>query len=260
MLDDVVELVEGSQAGALLAHPLTQHPHFPLSPWVTAVLAALAVAAAALLWPCAGEARAEAPGSQGPPLESWAGSLTLSQVAARVVSVILLGLVLAAGRGGVDDELENLAPALVIGVAWPGLVLATISLGPVWRWLDPWDAGARLVMRDVGHSSWSPVWPALLPAFAWVWYLSAYPKPLNPRSVGAILALYTLVTIAGCLALGRARWLETSEPFGIMLTWMARLRRGVLSSWRPPWGAEALLGTLIGGVLFGAARRSGLWG
>ena len=83
---------------------------------------------------------------------------------------------------------------------------------------------------------------------------------LAPRSVGAALALYTVVTLAGCLALGRVRWLATAEPFGILLSWTALLRRGRLADWTPPRGAEALLGVLAGGVLFGAVRRSELWG
>ena len=100
--------------------------------------------------------------------------------------------------------------------------------------------------------------PRTRPPFAvvWVWYLSAYSDPLDPRAVGAVLALYTVVTVGGCLALGRGRWLGTAEPLGILLSWLARRPRG----WEPPRGAEALLGVLAGGVLFGALRRSELWG
>ena len=120
----------------------------------------------------------------------------------------------------------------------------------VGRWLAP------------DHSEPPPdhVWPATILALPWVWYLSAYQHPLEPRSVGAILALYTLVTVSGCLAMGRVRWLASSEPFGIVLSWMALAPRRRLTDWHPPAGAEALLGVLAGGVLFGAVRRSELWG
>jgi hypothetical protein len=66
--------------------------------------------------------------------------------------------------------------------------------------------------------------------------------------------------VAGCLAVGRVRWLATSEPLGIVLSWMALLPRGRLADWEPPRGAEAVLGAFAGGVLFGAVRRSELWG
>ena len=194
----------------------------------------------------------------GRPIASWAGQLSPPQVVVRALAVGLLGLAVAAGRLGASDELDNLAPALVVGVLWPLLVLASIAV-PVWRWVDPWDALARALRASRGGEG-AHVWPALIPALAWVWYLSAYRGTLEPRSVGAVLALYTLFTVAGCLALGRVRWLSTAEPFGNLLSWLARLPRRRLAAWEPPRGAEALLGVFLGGVLFGAVRRSELWG
>jgi hypothetical protein len=191
---------------------------------------------------------------------SWAGGLTRPQIATRAAAVAVLALAMAAGRLGVDDQLENLAPALVIGTAWPVLVFVSVVIGPVWRWVDPWDALARALARGEAEQPLGHVWPAAAVAVPWVWYLSAYPDALEPRSVGALVALYTLVTVAGCLAVGRERWLASSEPFGIVLSWMALVPRRLLSSWRALPGAETLLGVLAGGVLFGAVRRSELWG
>jgi hypothetical protein len=191
---------------------------------------------------------------------SWADSLSPFQIGTRVIAVALLGLAVAAGRTGVENELENLAPALVVGAAWPLLVLASAGLGPIWRWTDPWDGLARPIARREQETEAAHVWPAAAVAAAWMWYLSAYREPLNPRSVGALLALYTLFTLAGCLAVGRTRWLASSEPLGILLSWLALLPRGRLPDWQPPRGAEALLGVFAGGILFGAVRRSELWG
>ncbi len=92
-----------------------------------------------------------------------------------------------------------------------------------------------------------------------MWYLSATADPLDPRSVGAVLSIYTAVTLAGCLAIGRERWLSRAEPLGIVLSWLALVPRGRLPRWDPPPGAEGLLGVLIGGVAFGAVRRSQQW-
>jgi hypothetical protein len=132
--------------------------------------------------------------------------------------------------------------------------------GSVWRWVDPWDGVARVLAPGDARSEPPAVWPAVPFAAVWTWYLSAYAEPLAPRAVGAVLALYTVVTVSGCLALGRERWLGTAEPFGIVLSWMALLPRRRLAGWQPPRGAAALLGVLAGGVLFGAIRRSELWG
>jgi hypothetical protein len=191
---------------------------------------------------------------------SWAGSLSPFQIGTRAAAVALLGLAVAAGRTGVENELENLAPALIVGAAWPLLVLASVSFGPIWRWTDPWDGLARTMARRQRETEAARVWPAAVVALAWVWYLSAYREPLNPRSVGALLALYTLFTLAGCLAVGRRRWLASWEPLGILLSWLALFPRRRLADWQPPRGAQALLGVFTGGVLFGAVRRSELWG
>lgn len=222
-----------------------------------AAAAAAVVLVAAFAWP---EGARHSRDNSSLQFASWAGPLSSPQLITRFVAIVLLVVAVTAGRLGVDDQLENLAPALVVGAGWPLLVLASVSLGRVWRWTDPWDAGARALARGQTVAPPRHVWPAVPVAVGWVWYLSAYADPLDPRSVGAILAVYTLVTIAGCLAFGRAEWLGSAEPLGIMLSWMARLPRGRLVEWDPPQGAEALLGALAGGVLFGALRRSELWG
>jgi predicted membrane protein len=239
-----------------LAHPLTQAFEFPVSPLVAAFVAAALVLVVALA--CPDGPRRERDGPE-PEVASWAGSLSPAQWVARVVAVAVLLLAVAAGRLGADDELENLAPALIVGAAWPLLVLASVLVGPVWRWIDPWDTVARPLSSDGGQTP-GHVWTGAVLALPWVWYLSAYSDPLGPRSVGAMLALYSLATLAGCLAVGRTRWLSTSEPLGIVFSWLALVPRRHLADWEPPRGAEALLAVLAGGVLFGAARRSELWG
>jgi hypothetical protein len=71
MLGAVVILAEGSPMGAVLAHPLTEHPHFPLSPWVTAFLVAAIVVVVAVVWP----ARPRDSQVSDPVVASWAESL-----------------------------------------------------------------------------------------------------------------------------------------------------------------------------------------
>jgi hypothetical protein len=240
-----------------LAHPLSEPFQLPISPLAAAIAGAGVVLLVAFAVPCGTSRLGKTP---EPRVASWTGPLSAPQLVARLVAVALLVLAIAAGRLGVDDELENLAPALVVGALWPLLVLASITLGPVWRWSDPWDSIARLLARSEPENELGHVWPAVVIAVGWVWYLSAYRDTLDPRSVGAILALYTLVTLAGSLAVGRTRWLSSSEPLGILLSWMALLPRRRLTDWSPPRGAEALLSVFVGGVLFGAVRRSELWG
>ncbi|MGH2920618.1 MAG: hypothetical protein ACRDKU_00925, partial [Gaiellaceae bacterium] len=241
----------------VLAHPLTEPFQLPVSPLVSAWACTAAVLLVAFAWP---RAQAIPAAVSERETASWNPALSGPRLVARLVAAALLVLCILAGRLGTADELENLAPALIVGAAWPLLVLTSALAGPIWRWTDPWDTLARTGRSASADEPSRAVWPAALVALPWVWYLSAYGDTLDPRSVGAALALYTVFTVAGCLALGRKRWLSSAEPLGIVLSWIALLPRGRLPAWDPPLGAKALLGALAGGVLFGAARRSELWG
>ncbi len=252
-------------ADVMLAHPVLQHSGLAFPPLLVASIAAWGVFVVALALPERAPFIGPAAAAASRPLSSWAGRLSPLQLITRALAVVVLLVTIAAARLGVDDQLENLAPALVVGAAWPLLVLVSIGLGPVWRWCDPWDSLARLGTRgEAGEvadqrEDAAQVWPAAVLALPWVWYLGATADPLDPRAVGIVLAVYSVVTLAGCVAVGRQRWLATAEPLGILLGWLALLPRGRLAGWQPPRGAEALLGVLVGGVAFGAVRRSQQW-
>jgi hypothetical protein len=243
--------------GMPLAHPLTQHGSLPVSPLVAAFFGVLAVAVVSYWRTGAGEGTREGAG----PFHSWEGDLGPAMIAGRCVGIALLVLAIVAGRVGEDFQLENLAPALVIGTAWPLLILASAVVGPVWRWLDPWDGIARwgAEATEAGEPVRTVHWAAVS-AFAWVAYSSAYVEPLDPRAVGAALAIYSVATVAGCLVFGRSSYLARGEVFGLLFGWVARVPRRALSRWMPPAGAELVLGVLAGGLLYGALRRSELWG
>jgi hypothetical protein len=250
----------------VLRHVLVDH--IPASP-VGALLGLFLVALIADRWPSPSASRQGLGVAQDAPaglaLDSWTGHLSPAQIATRALAFGLAGLAVVAGRVGSEDQLRNIAPALLVGAGWPLLVLGSVVLGPVWRWLDPWDgAGRALGQREVARQPSPPssehVWPALAPALLWGWYLGAYADALSPRAVGGALGVYSIVTVAGCLAFGRVAWLSRTEVFGLLFGWTARLRRGRLVSWAPPAGTEAVLGALAGGLLFGVVRRSSLWG
>lgn len=245
-------------------HPQPSHPHVTVPVALVALGAAMVVVVVASAVPSRRQASpseqqdAAPPGPSSLPTSSWEGRLTAPQWIVRVLSVLVLVTVVVAGRVGARDELENLAPALAIGAGWPLLVIGSLVLGSLWRWLDPWDTLARVVPGDdsapPGH-----VWPAVALLVPWLWFLGAHARPLDPRAVGLALAGYSVVTLAGCVALGRARWLSSSEPIGLLVSWVGLVPRRELSGWAPPRGAATMLGVAIGGLLFGAVRRTGVW-
>jgi hypothetical protein len=144
--------------GVPLAHPLSAPFQLPISPLAAATAGAglvLLVAFAVPRGPRRSEARSEAH------VASWTGSLSLPQRLTRFTALAVLALAIVAGRLGVDDELENLAPALVVGAGWPLLIFASISLGAVWRWVDPWDAVARVLGPSEPEREPRHVWPGV---------------------------------------------------------------------------------------------------
>ncbi len=244
----------------LAAHPETSHPHVAVPAALVALGAVMVVVVVAVAVPARpASSDAVADPQPEPSAASWWGPLTMPQRVTRATSVLLLIAVILAGRVGVEDELENLAPALALGAGWPLLVAGSLMLGTLWRWVDPWDALARLVLSGDPSTPAADVWPAVVLAVPWVWYVGAYSRPLEPRSVGLALAAYTVVTVAGCVALGRVRWLSGGEPVGLVLSWIGLVPRGRLIAWTPPRGAAALLGVVVGGLLFGSVRRTGAW-
>ena len=233
-----------------LAHPVSGHPHVDVPLALVAGACGLLVFVVTLVVP----ARPAPAAPFGAPTTSWSGPLSPAQLVSRTLAVALLLVAVVAGRLGADDELENLAPALLVGVAVPLLPVLCAVAGPVWRWVDPWDAIARVIARDVRERPTGHVWPAVLVSLPLVWYLSAFLDPLDPRAVGLAAALYAVVMVSGSVALGRARWLGSADPVGIVLSWLSLVPRARLADWAPPRGAEALLGVLVGAV-----RRSQMW-
>lgn len=251
----------------VLAHPLTETVGpLPLPPVFTATLAVCAVAGVARIGNTTAAAMTFA-------RDEPAQRLGPLAIASRGIAVALLLLVIVAGRLGDDEQLNNLAPPLLIGLVWPLLLLASALFGRIWFWVDPWDTLARLVEPIAGRSDDQPdrddahsgdaeagvLW-AVPVALVWTWYLSVYPSALEPGVVAGALSLYTIVTLAGSLAVGRRTWLARAEVFGLLFGWVGRLRGGRLATWAPPRAADLVLGVLGGGLIFGMLRISRLWG
>lgn len=241
------------EVGLPRLHPVSGHPHVDVPILAVSAGVTLLVVAVLLALP-----RGRVVEGDPAAAASWAGGLTRAQVGVRVVSVVLLALAVATARFGSGAELENLAPALVLGSAWPLLTVLSL-VAPVWRWVDPWDGLARLLARNDDSEPAGHVWPAVLLGAGLVWYVAVYPRPFEPRALGLLLLGYTTVTLAGCLILGRRRWLSSAEPVGITLSWVTAAARGRLGPRDLPRGAAVLVGVVIGGLLFGILRRTGVW-
>jgi len=260
----------------LLAHPLTEPAGLPVSPLVMATVSLCLVAAADRLTrprsgvDSDGGAPPEEPGPDRPDHRTADDSgrygddqLSAVQWVTRGIGLALLVLAIVAGRLGNPAELQNIAPALVVGAGWPLLLIASAVAGPVWRWLNPWDTLARLVSPVAGGEApggaGTPDVGWALPGAAVVaWYLYLFDGALSPRAVSTALAFYTLATLSGCLLVGRREWLERGEVFTLLFGMTGRLRRRRLLRWAPPRNADLVLGLLAGGGLLWLLRNSQL--
>lgn len=245
-------LLATAPGSTVLAHPVSGHPHVDVPTLLLTVGAGLLVA---MVLPVVPPGRSREYVDAG--ATSWAGSLSWGRRATRALGVAVLVLAVLAGLFGNRDQLDNLAPALVLGTAWPVLTVLALAV-PVWRWLDPWDGLARLLLPGDESTAASSVWPAVVPALAWCWYVAVHPRPLDPRLVGIALLAHTTVTLVGCLLVGRRRWLSQGEPVGILLSWVTAAARGGLRHGRPA-GAPVLVGVVLGGLLFALLGRTETW-
>ncbi|QZY29964.1 hypothetical protein [Nocardioides coralli] len=236
------------------AHPVQAHPHVEVPLLVVVVGVAVVVLLLATLVRFGPVATGDDPVAW-----SWQDPVRGRELPGRVLGVTALVAAVVAGRFGSPEELDNLASSLVVGAGWPLLVLGCLVVGRLWRWLDPWDSLARLLTRGERSQPAEHVWPAVGVAVGLLWFLSVYPRPLDPRAVGLVLAGYTVLTLAGCLALGRARWLSSGEPVGLVLSWVGLLPRRRLRQWHPPAGAGVLLAVVTAATLFGVFSRTELW-
>ncbi len=251
----------------VLAHPLTQPDELPEYTFLIATVAMCLVAGAGHLLAARARRRShvQPPGTvkdTDPAADAVPqGRARIAFVLMRFIGLALLVLAIVAGRFGSDEQLENITPALIIGAGWPLLVLASAVFGRIWWWIDPFDTLARGVAplgagdgpADNGDGR-TVIWAAA-PAALWVAYLTVWPNSLAPGSVSNAALTYTVVTLAGCLAIGRRQWLARGEIFGIFLGWIARLRRE-WAHWTPAGGSAAVLGVLAGGLLYGLVRDS----
>jgi hypothetical protein len=208
----------------------------PLALWVAAAAAAVAFSFVVI-----GVFVRRHPGAREYPrvnLLRWApGRMAADprlRVAARVVSVGLLALVVAAGFAGDQTPTRNLAPTWVWVVWWVGLAYVSALLGNLWTVVNPWAAlfawAEALVRRRCG-TALGPrlryprrlgMWPAILLFAAFAWAELVYSGRAIPARLALMTVVYSLITWTGMILFGRAVWLRRGDPFATAFGLLAR--------------------------------------
>ncbi|MEU5909576.1 hypothetical protein [Micromonospora sp. NPDC047527] len=274
-----------SGAPVLLAHGVGGRQDLPITLAQLVVAAALTLVvtfvALGVLWR---EPRLDRDATSGRPVPDWLARL----VDAPAFLGVLRGLgLLAAGwfcvgllRG--PDTADNPTAGALYVLLWVGLVPVSLLFGPVWRAVNPLRTVHLLVAlaarRDParGVRDLPPglgLWPAAVTLFSFVWLELVAPDRATLPVIGAWLAGYAVVMLAGAVLFG-ATWFDRADPFEVYSALVGRLAPigraadGVLvwrnpldgiAGLRPRPGLVAVVIVLLGSTMFDSLSNAPAW-
>ena len=153
----------------------------------------------------------------------------------KLLSVFILGLVIAAGLVGEQTPSSNFAPIFVWIVWWVGMAFLVALVGNLWALFNPWKIlfdGAEEVFRlfRPGRNlslNWNypptwGIWPAVILFLCFSWLQDAFPQSSLPDRVAVMAIVYTAITWAGMALFGKHRWLRQGEAFSVAFGFLAR--------------------------------------
>jgi hypothetical protein len=181
---------------------------------------------------------------------------SLLRVLGGFIGVASLVTVVVTGLFGAQDPLRNPSAYLVWIYLWVGLVVISALFGNLWTYLNPfaalYDLGRRLLGFPAPLASLPErvgIWPAAALFFGIGWLELASGKASTPVVVGALALSYTVVTLAGMVIFGRDAWLNSCEPYTVLLGIVSRFgpveverndRNAVTEAYLRPWGVGLL--------------------
>ncbi len=197
----------------------------------------------------------------------------------------LVGWIWIVAQGIVGGSGDADVSSLFLWVyGWVGIAIASIFLGPVWHFIDPFsalhDAGAW-ILRRLGVSPWEAAaypaavgrWPAAVFFVVVVWLelvLEAGPSTLFIFLVG-----YTALTLALMAQFGRDAWRSHGEVFSVWFGLLGRLapyalldevgrvqRRGFANGLLEPGFTMAdvvVIALGVGSILFDGLSQTQIW-
>jgi hypothetical protein len=170
-------------------------------------------------------------------------------------------------------------PAVLLWVGlWLALPIVASVIGNPWPAMSPFRStlaileglGARAgIGLDAGlrYPSRLARWPAVALLAAAIWSELILPEGAVAVTVASLMTGYTLLTVLGAIAFGRAAWLRNAELFEVLLGWYGRIGpvagRSVRGWFRAlgavrdaGWSDAAFVMLVLTGVTFDGLRET----
>ena len=169
---------------------------------------------------------------------SWLRAVLTSPlllIPVKLMSVFLLGLVVAAGLVGSQAPSLNLAPVFVWIIWWVGMGFVSALVGNLWALVNPWKIlfewievlhrklrrGSELSLNEEYPRAWG-IWPAVIIFLVFAWLETGFSESSLPRNVGIMGICYTVITLGGMIVFGKHQWLRHGEAFSVVFGFLAR--------------------------------------
>ena len=247
----------------LLGHGVGSRGDLPLPLWMFTWAAALALVvsfvALGVLWIRPQLARA-ATGRRllGASDDQLHASVRVLQLLGRVVALVLFVVAVWAGLFGESPSAVNLLPVTLYVIVWVGAQLVGGLVGDLWGAISPITTlalGVEWLATKAGHA---PVtapagighWPAAAALVVFLFYELGHPSGSVPRTLGWMILVHTIVSLALALRWGAA-WIADHEPLAAFLSLLSAMgvlfvREGQLRL-RPPMSGLAKM-PVVGGT------------
>lgn len=142
----------------------------------------------------------------------------------QLVGVLGLGAILVVGYLGPPDALGNLAILLVWVGWWAGFTVTTYLVGNAWPLLNPWRTlSRRLPSLNGTYPTRLGAWPSVAGLLVLIWLEVVSPLADDPRLLATVVAGYSVVTLAGVVAVGPDRWFGSVDPVARVFRYYGRV-------------------------------------
>ncbi len=153
----------------------------------------------------------------------------------RLVSVFLFFLLLAAAFFGDVNPVSNLAPTFIWVIWWVGMGFFVALFGNLWALVNPWKIlygwaesihqlarpGKQLGL-GLPYPEGAGKWPSVALFLCFSWVESAFGGSSDPRNLGILIEMYSVITLLGMFIFGKHQWLQHGEAFSVVFGFLAR--------------------------------------